>query len=122
MQQIPGGRPAARPATVPAWRSLTQPRGAGMLSHERSPCLAFDPRSIDELARKLAEAVPPGITALANDLEQNFKAVLQSGLARLDLVTRQEFDIQAGVLRRSRERLEALEKRIAALESGTPKK
>jgi BMFP domain-containing protein YqiC len=84
--------------------------------------LAFDPRSIDELARKLAEAVPPGLSALANDLEQNFKAVLQAGLARLDLVTRQEFDIQSGVLRRSRERLEELEKRIAALESGTPGK
>ena len=83
--------------------------------------MAFDPRSLDELARKLADAVPPGLTALKNDLEQNFKAVLQGGLAKLDLVTRQEFDIQAGVLRRSRERLEQLEPRIAALEKG-PKK
>ena len=78
----------------------------------------FDPKSIDELARKLADAVPPGLAALKNDLEQNFKAVLQSGLAKLDLVTRQEFDVQAGVLKRSRERLEELEKRIAALEQG----
>ncbi len=78
--------------------------------------MAFDPKSLDELARKLAEAVPPGLAALGNDLEQNFKAVLQGGLAKLDLVTRQEFDIQAAVLRRSRERLEELEKRIAALE------
>lgn len=78
--------------------------------------MAFDPRSLEELARKLADAVPPGLAALRNDLEQNFKAVLQSGLAKLDLVTRQEFDIQAGVLRRSRERLEELEQRIAALE------
>ena len=78
--------------------------------------MAFDPRSLDELARKLADSVPPGLTALRNDLEQNFKAVLQSGLAKLDLVTRQEFDIQAGVLRRSRERLEQFEQRIAALE------
>ncbi|MFZ2507676.1 MAG: accessory factor UbiK family protein [Steroidobacteraceae bacterium] len=83
--------------------------------------MAFDPNSLDELARRLADAVPPGLTALKNDLEQNFKAVLQSGLARLDLVTRQEFDIQAGVLRRSRERLEQLEARIAALESGMKK-
>ena len=83
--------------------------------------MAFDPRSLDELARKLADAVPPGLTALKNDLEQNFKAVLQGGLATLDVVTRQEFDIQAGVLRRSRERLEQLEQRIAALEK-TPKK
>ena len=83
--------------------------------------MAFDPKSLDELARKLAEAVPPGLAALKNDLEQNFKAVLQGGLAKLDLVTRQEFDIQAAVLQRSRERLEALEKRIAALEP-SPKK
>jgi len=79
--------------------------------------MAFDPKSLDDLARRLADAVPPGLAALKNDLEQNFKAVLQSGLAKLDLVTRQEFDIQAGVLRRSRERLEELEARIAALEA-----
>jgi BMFP domain-containing protein YqiC len=83
--------------------------------------MAFDPKSIEELARKLAEAMPPGLAAFKDDLEKNFKAVLQSGLAKLDLVTRQEFDIQAGVLRRSRERLEELEKRIAALEQGKPK-
>ena len=84
--------------------------------------MAFDPKSLDELARKLAEAVPPGLAALGKDLEQNFKAVLQGGLAKLELVTRQEFDIQAAVLRRSRERLEELEKRIAALEQAPPRK
>jgi BMFP domain-containing protein YqiC len=78
--------------------------------------MAFDPGSLDELARRLAEAVPPSLTALRNDLEQNFKAVLQSGLAKLDLVTRQEFDVQAGVLKRSRERLEELERRMPAIE------
>ena len=92
-----------------------------MLQVYRSIRMAFDPRSLDELARKLADSVPPGLTALKNDLEQNFKAVLQGGLAKLDLVTRQEFDIQAGVLRRSRERLEELEQRLAALEKN-PKK
>ena len=56
--------------------------------------------------------------ALRRDLEDNFKAVLQSGLARLDLVSRQEFDVQAAVLRRTREKLEALEARLAALEGG----
>jgi BMFP domain-containing protein YqiC len=79
--------------------------------------MAFDPKSLDDLARRLADAVPPGLAALKNDLQQNFKAVLQSGLAKLDLVSRQEFDVQAGVLRRSRERLEELEARIAALEA-----
>jgi len=78
--------------------------------------MTFDPKSLDDLARRLADAVPPGLAALKKDLEQNFKAVLQSGLTKLDLVTRQEFDIQSGVLRRSRERLEELEARLAALE------
>lgn len=83
--------------------------------------MAFDPRSLDELARKLADAVPPGLSAFKDDLEQNFKAVLQSGLTKLDLVTRQEFDIQSAVLRRSRERLEELERRLAALEKTAKK-
>ena len=76
----------------------------------------LDPKNLDELARKLSESVPPGLVAVRDDLERNFKAVLQSGLSRLDLVTRQEFDVQAGVLKRTRERLEQLQLRLAALE------
>jgi len=78
-----------------------------------------DPRSLDDLARRLAAAVPPGIVALRRDLEDNFKAVLQAGLSKLDLVSRQEFDVQAAVLRRTREKVEALEARLAALEKGS---
>jgi BMFP domain-containing protein YqiC len=77
----------------------------------------MDPRSLDDLARRLAAAVPESLTAVRRDLETNFKAVLQSGLAKLDLVTRQEFDVQAGVLRRTREKLDALEARLEALET-----
>ncbi len=76
----------------------------------------LDPRFIDDLARKLSAAVPPSVIALRRDLEDNFKAVLQAGLNRLDLVSRQEFDVQAAVLRRTREKLEALEARLATLE------
>ncbi len=76
----------------------------------------MDPRFIDDLARKLSAAVPPSVIALRRDLEDNFKAVLQAGLNRLDLVSRQEFDVQAAVLRRTREKLEALEARLATLE------
>lgn len=76
----------------------------------------FDPKSLDDLARRLADSVPPGVAAVRDDLAANFRAVLQSGLARLDLVTREEFDVQSGVLRRARERLEQLESRLKALE------
>jgi hypothetical protein len=78
--------------------------------------MAFDPRMIDDLARRLAGSVPEGVSALRRDLEQNFKGVLQSQLARMDLVTREEFDVQAAVLKRTREKLAALEKRLADLE------
>ena len=76
----------------------------------------MDPRFIDELARKLSAAVPQSISSMRRDLEDNFKAVLQSTLARMELVTRQEFDVQVGVLRRTREKLDALEAKLAELE------
>jgi BMFP domain-containing protein YqiC len=79
--------------------------------------MAFDPRLIDDIARRLAGAVPENVAALRRDLEQNFKGVLQSQLAKLDLVTREEFDVQSGVLRRTREKLAVLERRLAALEA-----
>ena len=79
--------------------------------------MAFDPRLIDDLARRLAGSVPESVMALRRDLEQNFKGVLQSQLAQLDLVTREEFDVQATVLKRTREKLATLEQRLAELES-----
>jgi len=78
----------------------------------------FDPKTLDDLAHRLAESVPPGLSAMREELEQNFRAVLQSGLSRLDLVTRQEFEVQAGVLRRTRERLDQLEERLRRLDPG----
>jgi BMFP domain-containing protein YqiC len=78
--------------------------------------MAFDPRLIDDLARRLAGSVPESLTALRRDLEQNFKGVLAGGLSKLDLVTREEFDVQAAVLKRTRAKLTLLEKRLAELE------
>ncbi len=79
--------------------------------------MPLDPRLIDDLARRLAGSVPESVAALRRDLEQNFKGVLQGGLAKFDLVTREEFDVQAAVLKRTREKLAALEKRIAEIEA-----
>jgi BMFP domain-containing protein YqiC len=77
----------------------------------------MDPKIIDDLARRLAASVPEGLSALKRDLEENFKSVLQAGLAKLDLVSRTEFDVQSGVLLRTREKLEALEAKVAELEA-----
>ena len=73
-------------------------------------------KSIEDLARKLAESLPEGLRAVREDIENNFRAVLKSGLSRLDLVTREEFEVQEAVLARTREKLEALEARLEELE------
>lgn len=72
--------------------------------------------SIEDIARKLAEAVPEGLRSVREDLENNFRSVLKASLTRLDLVTRDEFEVQEAVLARTREKLEALEARLEALE------
>ena len=74
---------------------------------------------IDELARQLANAVPKNLRALGEDLEKNFRALLLAGFERMDLVTREDFDLQTAVLERTREKLEALENRIASLEDAS---
>ena len=73
-------------------------------------------KSFDELVRKLADTVPGGLASVRGELEQNFRSVLQAGLNRLDLVTREEFEVQEAVLARTREKLEALEKRLEEYE------
>ncbi len=77
----------------------------------------IDLTQIDELARRLSGLVPPGVRESREELQQNFQAVLQSGLAKLDLVTREEFDVQRAVLMRTREKLEELQRAVADLET-----
>ena len=77
----------------------------------------IDLNHIDDIARRLSERVPPGLRESGEELQASFRAVLRSGLARLDLVTREEFDVQRAVLLRTREKLEALEGTVAELEA-----
>ena len=77
----------------------------------------IDLTNIDELARRLSGLVPPGLRESREEMQENFRAVLQSGLGKLDLVTRQEFDVQRAVLLRTREKLEALEQAVQWLEA-----
>ncbi|TAA25459.1 MULTISPECIES: ubiquinone biosynthesis accessory factor UbiK [Pseudoxanthomonas] len=77
----------------------------------------IDLNPLDDLARRLSELVPPGLRESREDLQRTFKSALQSGLAKLDLVTREEFEVQRAVLLRTREKLDALERELAALEA-----
>lgn len=76
----------------------------------------IDPRKLENIARQISESLPPAVKGFAQDVEAKTKQVLQSQLAKLDLVTREEFEIQTQVLLRTREKLEALERKIAELE------
>lgn len=77
----------------------------------------LDPKLIDDLADRLAGSVPGGIQILQDDLKKNLRATLEAGLAKLNLVTREEFDVQSAVLIRTREKLDRLEAIIRELEA-----
>ena len=77
----------------------------------------IDLNHIDDLARRLSSMLPPGLRESRDELQQNFKSVLQTGLAKLELVTREEFEVQRAVLLRTREKLEALQRAVTELEA-----
>jgi BMFP domain-containing protein YqiC len=72
--------------------------------------------SVESIARKLADAVPEGLRSIREDLEKNFRSVLSSSLSKLDLVTREEFEVQEAVLAKTRDKLEVLEARLQELD------
>lgn len=76
----------------------------------------LDPKKLEEIAKNISDAIPPGVKSMAGEAENRVKQVLQTQLSKLDLVTREEFDVQSQVLIRTREKLEALEARITELE------
>ncbi len=73
--------------------------------------------SLDDLARRLADSVPESVRAFGRDLEGNFKAVLQAQLSKLNLVSRQEFDVQAAILERTQAKLSTMEARLKEIEA-----
>ena len=76
----------------------------------------MEPLSVNEIARRLLESLPAAVRGAQADLENNFRVVLRHTLGRLDLVTREEFDVQTKVLERTRARLAVLETRLVELE------
>ncbi len=76
----------------------------------------LDPKKIEEVVESLSKAIPPGLTAMQSDVEKNVRSVLSGVFAKLDLVTREEFDVQSQVLQRTRAKLEVLVQKVAELE------
>lgn len=77
----------------------------------------IDAQIIADLAKRLSDSLPPSVKVVQGEIETSFKTLLSAQLSKLDLVTREEFDAQVRVLARTREKLEALEKRLNDKES-----
>lgn len=72
----------------------------------------FDPNQLETLAKNLYAALPDNLHQVEKEIKQQFKDVLQAAFARMDLVTREEFDVQAKVLARTREKVDALQTQL----------
>jgi ubiquinone biosynthesis accessory factor UbiK len=77
----------------------------------------MDPKVLDDLARKLADAMPQGLRDLQQDMQRNVRAALDQAFSRMHLVTREEFEVQSAVLARTRAKVEQLEQQVAELEA-----
>ncbi|KKN23443.1 hypothetical protein LCGC14_0905030, partial [marine sediment metagenome] len=77
----------------------------------------IDTKKFEEVVQSFTNALPSGFTNIQADVEKNVRSAMSATFAKLDLVTREEFDIQTQVLHRTREKLDALAQRVAELES-----
>ena len=79
----------------------------------------IDARVFDDISKSLGKLLPSGVADMKDDFERNAKSAMQSALGNLDLVSREEFDVQAAVLSKTRQQLKMLEARVSALEPPT---
>ena len=77
---------------------------------------------LDEMAERLSSTLPPGLKKFQSEMEKNFRAIMQGAFSKMDLVSREEFDVQNAVLARTRQKLEQLEKQLDTLEQPLSKK
>ncbi|MBW1252175.1 ubiquinone biosynthesis accessory factor UbiK [Pantoea allii] len=77
----------------------------------------IDTKKIEQMARQVHDALPKGVREFGDDVEKKIRQTLQAQMTRMDLVNREEFDVQTQVLLRTREKLAALEQRLSQLES-----
>lgn len=76
----------------------------------------IDPKILDGISSKISGNLPKGLQVLQKDLQRNLHSGMEGALSKLNLVTREEFDVQQAVLMRTRAKIEAMEKQIAELE------
>lgn len=79
--------------------------------------IMINAKKLEDIAKQITESLPPGVKQFADDMEGKTKLILQNKLAQLDMVTREEFDVQTRVLMRTREKLADLEQVVAKLEA-----
>ncbi|KKC97907.1 MULTISPECIES: ubiquinone biosynthesis accessory factor UbiK [Photobacterium] len=77
----------------------------------------FDPKKLEQVAKQIQEAMPQPVKALGQDVEQKVRQTIQAQLSKLDVVNREEFDVQTQVLLRTRQKLNELEQKVAQLEA-----
>ncbi len=77
----------------------------------------IDAKIFDDISQRIAGQMPSGVQMLQDDLKKNIRSAVEASLSHLNLVTREEFDVQVKVLARTRAKLEALEKQVAELEN-----
>lgn len=110
----------------PIWYPFRRRRNFGVLPHNpaepfllpdrNTPTAMLETPKLNELTQRLVNVVPADLRLIKGDLEKNIHAILQASFSRMNLVSREEFDVQRAVLARTREQLEALEQRVAELE------
>jgi len=76
----------------------------------------FNPQKLEEIAKQVSDSMPDGVKSFGNEIDRKIKQVLQAQLGKLDMVSREEFDVQTNVLLRTREKLNAMEEKFAHLE------
>lgn len=81
----------------------------------------IDNQFFDELAKQFTSMMPESLQQFKNEMEKNIRAVMQNAFSKMNLVTREEFDVQANVLKKARMKIDELEKKLAELEMKTNK-
>ena len=76
---------------------------------------------LEQLAKRISSLIPGDVKHMQDDVENNVRSLLQSALNKMNLVTREEFDVQSAVLQRTREKLEQLEKQLEKLQDSASK-